>query len=367
MIVGSRACCARPDDRTRSAPRRRPHRAAQRRSRDRRPTTPRLDARPTASPMRSRIRRRNSRPTRARGGARDRRACDALARVAATAALDRQVRRVAGRRRRRSSAMRSRRAPGRTPRNAPSRSAPLALMLRRDAAGCAPRPRSAQAEPPPLGAARSRGPRSPRDRTARRSSPISSPRSTARPTQIEDALWELVGAGLATADGFASLRVLVDRRRGEVKSPSIAHGATTATPPGAQVAGGDPASARTRDRERPGHALRSLPTAAGRWSLLPPTATRDALDAEASRAPAARPLRRRVPRLARARVEPAAVARPARRAAPARGARRDPRRPVRHRLRRRAVRAARGARRAARRARRPARSPRSAGSPRPIR
>src|SRR5262249_58500785 len=27
----------------------------------------------------------------------------------------------------------------------------------------------------------------------------------------------------------------------------------------------------TRDRERPGHALRSLPTAAGRWSLLPPT------------------------------------------------------------------------------------------------
>jgi ATP-dependent Lhr-like helicase len=39
--------------------------------------------------------------------------------------------------------------------------------------------------------------------------------------------------------------------------------------------------ARTRDRERPGHALRSLPTAAGRWSLLPPTDTAS-IDAEAS-------------------------------------------------------------------------------------
>ena len=39
----------------------------------------------------------------------------------------------------------------------------------------------------------------------------------APPDAVEDALWELVGAGLATADGFASLRVLVDRRRGEVR------------------------------------------------------------------------------------------------------------------------------------------------------
>ena len=39
--------------------------------------------------------------------------------------------------------------------------------------------------------------------------------------------------------------------------------------------------ARTRDQKRPGHALRTLPTAAGRWSLLgPPRA--DALDVEAS-------------------------------------------------------------------------------------
>jgi len=39
--------------------------------------------------------------------------------------------------------------------------------------------------------------------------------------------------------------------------------------------------ARTRDRERPSHALRALPTAAGRWSLLPP-ARPEALDPEAS-------------------------------------------------------------------------------------
>jgi ATP-dependent Lhr-like helicase len=86
--------------------------------------------------------------------------------------------------------------------------------------------------------------------------------------RIEDALWELVGAGIATADGFASLRVLVDRKRGEVKSPF-----DRTTP-----AGGLPPvrkwqeairRARTRDRGRPAHALRSLPTAAGRWSLLP--------------------------------------------------------------------------------------------------
>src|SRR5690606_16787916 len=92
------------------------------------------------------------------------------------------------------------------------------------------------------------------------------------PDEIEDALWELVAAGLATADGFASLRVLVDRRRGEVKSLFDRSRAAAAA-----AAAGAPAvrkwqdairKARMRDRERPGHALRSLPTAAGRWSLL---------------------------------------------------------------------------------------------------
>jgi ATP-dependent Lhr-like helicase len=100
------------------------------------------------------------------------------------------------------------------------------------------------------------------------------------PDEIEDALWELVAAGLATADGFASLRVLVDRRRGEVKS---LFDRTRGGPPAPTVRKWQDAirKARMRDRERPGHALRSLPTAAGRWSLLPPTPT-GAVDVEAS-------------------------------------------------------------------------------------
>src|SRR4029453_2627682 len=38
---------------------------------------------------------------------------------------------------------------------------------------------------------------------------------------------------------------------------------------------------RTRDRERPAHAMRALPTAAGRWSLLP-APKGEHVDAEAS-------------------------------------------------------------------------------------
>jgi ATP-dependent Lhr-like helicase len=91
------------------------------------------------------------------------------------------------------------------------------------------------------------------------------------PDEIEDALWELVGAGLATADGFASLRVLVSRRRGEVKSHFDRITATAAAAAAPRKWQDAIRKARTRDRERPGHALRSLPTAAGRWSLLPPT------------------------------------------------------------------------------------------------
>ena len=98
------------------------------------------------------------------------------------------------------------------------------------------------------------------------------------PDAVEDALWELVGAGLATADGFASLRVLVDRRRGEVKS----HFDRSSTPPPTVRKWQDAIRrARHRDRERPAHALRSLPTAAGRWSLLAAVAP-DAMSAEAS-------------------------------------------------------------------------------------
>ncbi|MEO8840447.1 MAG: DEAD/DEAH box helicase [Kofleriaceae bacterium] len=154
---------------------------------------------------------------------------------------------------------------GRTPRNAPSRSAPLALMLRRDVGWL--RANSAAAEPAgltPLATAV-------KDHLAARGASFLSDLVIgvdAEADQIEDALWELVGAGIATADGFASLRVLVDRKRGEVKSPF-----DRTTP-----AGGLPPvrkwqeairRARTRDRGRPAHAMRSLPTAAGRWSLLP--------------------------------------------------------------------------------------------------
>ncbi|HEX7701329.1 MAG TPA: helicase-related protein, partial [Kofleriaceae bacterium] len=154
---------------------------------------------------------------------------------------------------------------GRTPRNAPSRSAPLALMLRRDVGWL--RANSAPSEPAglsPLATAV-------KDHLAARGASFLSDLVIgvdAEADQIEDALWELVGAGIATADGFASLRVLVDRKRGEVKSPF-----DRTTP-----AGGLPPvrkwqeairRARTRDRGRPAHALRSLPTAAGRWSLLP--------------------------------------------------------------------------------------------------
>ncbi|MBL8217525.1 MAG: DEAD/DEAH box helicase [Bryobacterales bacterium] len=67
------------------------------------------------------------------------------------------------------------------------------------------------------------------------------------PSEIEDALWELVAAGLVTADGFESLRALIDpkRRRGEGR----------------------------RRHTRPRHS-------AGRWALVP----RDAETTAATRA-----------------------------------------------------------------------------------
>jgi ATP-dependent Lhr-like helicase len=105
--------------------------------------------------------------------------------------------------------------------------------------------------------------------------------SDAPPEAVEDALWELVGAGIATADGFASMRVLVDRRRGEVKS-LFDRSLERATPvPPVRKWQEAIKKARTRDRERPAHALRALPTAAGRWSLLPAPRA-EALDPEAS-------------------------------------------------------------------------------------
>ena len=166
-----------------------------------------------------------------------------------------------------------------TTRSAPSRSAPLALMLRRDVMWLRAAAAIDQPESAPLGSAASRV----RDHLAQVGAsflPDLVAMIDLAPDEIEDALWELVGAGLATADGFASLRVLVDRRRGEVKS-HFDRTTATATAPTVRKWQDAIRKARTHDRSRPGHALRSLPTAAGRWSLLPATAP-EAIDAEAS-------------------------------------------------------------------------------------
>ncbi|NVB85149.1 MAG: DEAD/DEAH box helicase [Kofleriaceae bacterium] len=165
-------------------------------------------------------------------------------------------------------------------RNAPSRSAPLALMLRRDATWLRAAAAIATVEPAPLSPLAARL----RDQLVANGAqflPDLVGAIDCPPEAVEDALWELVGAGVATADGFASLRVLVDRKRGEVKSHFDRHAAPAA--PAAPVRKWQEAikKARTRDRERPAHALRALPTAAGRWSLLPATSS-EQLDAEAS-------------------------------------------------------------------------------------
>jgi ATP-dependent Lhr-like helicase len=160
-------------------------------------------------------------------------------------------------------------------RNAPSRSAPLALMLRRDASWLRAAAAAETTEPPALGALATRV----RDHLAAHGASFLADLVAAMdcaPDAVEDALWELVGAGIATADGFASLRVLVDRRRGEVKS----HFDKATPAPTVRKWQDAIRRARTRDRERPGHALRSLPTAAGRWSLLPTVAA--PADAETS-------------------------------------------------------------------------------------
>jgi len=87
-------------------------------------------------------------------------------------------------------------------------------------------------------------------------------RSTGRlPSEIEDALWELVAAGLVTADGFENLRSLLDpkRRRGQGRGRTA----------------------------RPRHA-------AGRWAILPrPAAAVDPAAADAATESFARQLLRR--------------------------------------------------------------------------
>ena len=136
--------------------------------------------------------------------------------------------------------------------------------------------------------------------------------------EVEEALCELVTAGLVTGDGFAGLRSLLHgekRRRARPGRP--------VAPPGprpAPVAG----PGCCRPPRRP-------PTT---WSRPGP--------------PVREALRRGLPRSAAARAGRPGLARSAARLPPARDARRPPRRAHRGRLRGRAVRGARGARGAAR-------------------
>jgi hypothetical protein len=170
---------------------------------------------------------------------------------------------------------------GSTKRTAPGRSAPLALMLRADAPWLRAAAAVSVVDVPTLSELATKVRETLMSRGASFLGDLAAEMSV-EPTAIEDGLWELVGAGLATADGFASLRVLVDRKRGEVKSLfDKARDARDAAPPPVRTWAEAIKKARTRDHRRPGHALRSLPTAAGRWSLLPPAQV-SAIDAEAT-------------------------------------------------------------------------------------
>ncbi len=86
-------------------------------------------------------------------------------------------------------------------------------------------------------------------------------------TQVEDALWELVAQGHATADGFTSLRLLIDRHKGEKKSLFDAgrQGSKISTTRWRETL----RKSRNRDAHRGAHAHLSIAAAAGRWSLLP--------------------------------------------------------------------------------------------------
>ena len=87
-------------------------------------------------------------------------------------------------------------------------------------------------------------------------------RATGRlPSEVEDGLWELVAAGLVTADGFDSLRALIDpkRRRGTGRHRAA----------------------------RPRHT-------AGRWALLRPAAESGAAGSDGNRDPAVEPFARQL-------------------------------------------------------------------------
>jgi ATP-dependent Lhr-like helicase len=100
------------------------------------------------------------------------------------------------------------------------------------------------------------------------------------PDAVEDALWELVAAGMASADGFASLRVLIERRRGEPlrsRFDQPARGAASATHAWREAV----KRAREKERARPSRpCARCRPRPGGGRCSAPPRA--DAVDADAS-------------------------------------------------------------------------------------
>jgi len=84
--------------------------------------------------------------------------------------------------------------------------------------------------------------------------------------EVADALWQLVCAGAAHADGFASLRLLVGNRR-RVRASRFDDQTSTNARSSKWLRAIN--KARGRDRARPAHAAQALPSASGRWSLLP--------------------------------------------------------------------------------------------------
>ena len=160
----------------------------------------------------------------------------------------------------------------------PSRAAPLALFRRADAAWLRA-PLATDDEPPTLSAEAAAVAARLRTGGAVFLAELVADVGLA-PDAVEDALWELVAAGLAAADGFASLRVLIERKRGEPlrsRFDALARGTVEASHAWREAV----RRAREKERARPSQAVRSLPTAAGRWSLLgEPRA--DAVDPEAS-------------------------------------------------------------------------------------
>src|SRR5262249_58777379 len=94
----------------------------------------------------------------------------------------------------------------------PTRTAPIALFLRQDAEWLT----AARVDPPTLSHATREIFAALEKRGASFFAELA--RATGRlPSEVEDGLWELVAAGLVTADAFENLRSLVDpkRRRGE--------------------------------------------------------------------------------------------------------------------------------------------------------